>query len=341
MTQTSVFDRVAKNLSSFTKSEIKSEIKKDREWEKDDKYVDSCISDRLKRGIIIFDEHNEKYVFNKSAKKSFKSKGISDEEENEYLKIFFYNCDEIKSEFEKKYADFFKHPLIKMTDAFLIKSGVEELFDKLLNNSFDAATAQGAFNSRVDWTTSKTDANTLKVKAISKLKTRIKTYKSSCDYDKWHNNVCKELIAIYSGVKTHKKKHAAVSDAWTYGNSQKVLNLSIKYVVLITKKLKRICPTHKFIKVGEPFLEIINELHIPVDSYIIAAFQLWNKKHSIIYYPFATKWSKLNEEEYINYLPSLRSSICCPFAWETIVWPIAKILKLNNESSVRKYLKLI
>lgn len=89
--------------------------------------------------------------------------------------------------------------------------------------------------------------------------------KSSQDmFDKWHESTCKRLI-LFS------------TDILTYGQAQKWINMTLKYLSMFDHKQTE--------KVYEFF-------HVPIDNYIIKATN----------YKFTSAWSKINSyEEYIDF----------------------------------------
>lgn len=131
------------------------------------------------------------------------------------------------------------------------------------------------------------------------------------NYELWHQNTCKGLCEKYSKVS-----HEMVGTFFTYGNAQKWVNMSMKYIWLLGLLPSNIPKT---------------ALHIPVDSYIIDA--LWEDKP--IQFPLKENanrnykykkpsdhvegWSKWNEEQYCN---TLRKSISKTYTleWENRKW---------------------
>lgn len=85
---------------------------------------------------------------------------------------------------------------------------------------------------------------------------------SNDNYDGWHDKLCKGLEEEYKNVTDGKTKF------FTYGNAQKWVNMTIKYLCLIDALSdgfiyhKRLC-------------KFQSKFHIPVDSYIIKA--VWNQ----------------------------------------------------------------
>ena len=89
------------------------------------------------------------------------------------------------------------------------------------------ATNQGAFN-----TIEKSGYDEdVKAKAINYLSNAIKNIdKSDKSFNKWHKNTCKHLCAIFKNVIVSDKN----AKAFTIGNSQKFVNMTIKYLSILS-----------------------------------------------------------------------------------------------------------
>ena len=132
-------------------------------------------------------------------------------------------------------------------------------------------------------------------------------------FDKEHNRICEEIIKTYSEISE-----------FTYGQAQKWLNMTFKYVLLIEE---------------DSILK--SYLHIPVDSYIMQAVGSDNPKlkHCLKlecipqkngtvgkYIESSSKpWSKWDYEEYIAFQNCIRkaiseSSYSFPIEWENQAW---------------------
>lgn len=114
------------------------------------------------------------------------------------------------------------------------------------------------------------------------------------DFDAWHGEVCENIIKKYNGVAT-----------LTYGQAQKWVNMTIKYLYLLS---------------AESFEKEFSFLHIPIDRYVIdAAKKLGVKKPGVA-------WSALEEGQYKAYQQALRTAIqkedpnTAPLRWEFRSW---------------------
>lgn len=113
-------------------------------------------------------------------------------------------------------------------------------------------------------------------------------------FDSWHCKVCENMKNLYyeKGIKL------------TYGQAQKWINMTIKYLYLFG---------------GYTFDSVFEELHIPVDNYIFKAV----KEKLGIDNP-ENPWSKLNETEYLKYQNAIREELRekgkLPLRWEFENW---------------------
>lgn len=119
------------------------------------------------------------------------------------------------------------------------------------------------------------------------------------------------------------------NSCWTYGNSQKAVNLAVKYLVHIAKAAREIGTEDETSRIGEVFLAIEKDLDIPVDSRIIKASQSHNEKEAKkLILPLSSKngsgkvicWSKWEKSDYEAYSRSLHEAFERPFEWEERVW---------------------
>ena len=147
------------------------------------------------------------------------------------------------------------------------------------------------------------------------------------DYDIDHDSLCKQL-------KEASKKYCKVNkntknDGITYGQAQKWLNMTIKYMWLLG--------------IWESdFKNLIEVIHVPVDSYIIEAvweyksvdLPLKEKSNRKYHYTnpseYVKAWSQWNEYDYTNFQKSLREHLDVPpIEWEGPAW--IEIAKERNK----------
>lgn len=151
------------------------------------------------------------------------------------------------------------------------------------------------------------------------------------EFDSWHGKTCDRLIECYGGKLQDRKTKESTS--LTYGQAQKWLNMTLKYLWLLDRVgFIADDDIHQFIqKNGDLF-------HVPLDSYILryAAKQSKKKKESFDldnglkgfdckthWGDFNSTWSQITEaEKYLEYQQALRSAIQgkTPLEWELEHW---------------------
>lgn len=91
------------------------------------------------------------------------------------------------------------------------------------------------------------------------------------DFDKWHEDCCEKMIVVF-GEQT-----------FYYGQAQKWINMSLKYISMFE---------HKLIK------RVYEYCHVPIDNYILEALD----------YSFQVAWSRIdNYDEYLKFQQYFRN----------------------------------
>lgn len=158
--------------------------------------------------------------------------------------------------------DFLIHYFFK----FHINANVNEMLKKIVEQAYKDATIMGAYNAKISKKDCilKAKSDKCKEEAIEYLVQEIKDFNCNIDhYRDWHNEVCNKLVDMYKDIKKNDKS------LWTYGNSQKIVNMSIKYLLLVFSILCTIDKNHNIVLIAKQFEQIIEELDIPIDRYII------------------------------------------------------------------------
>lgn len=184
--------------------------------------------------------------------------------------------------------------------AFLLNA----YFGKIDNPAHTAANAAYLdLNRTIEFKKSETiseeDKIELRQKVVDTIIAFIKSIKSKDGinqdvFDNWHRDLCRKIIKNYSdkGIEFH------------YGQAQKWVNMTFKYLSVI-----QIASTSVYFKY----------LHAPIDSIVIdiASDDFHLKRPD-------TRWSRMDEQEYIDYQKRLRSVInknkLCPMLWEFRIW---------------------
>ena len=90
---------------------------------------------------------------------------------------------------------------------------------------------------------------------INKILEKEVPIKEQKDFDKWHEELCDKI-----------KEKFDSSLKFTYGNAQKWVNMTLKYLYLIDSICSEVCPDINYF---HSLQNISAYLHVPVDSYII------------------------------------------------------------------------
>lgn len=150
-------------------------------------------------------------------------------------------------------------------------------------------------------------------------------------YDCLHDSLCKQLIDDYSNIRISE---APDKQAFTYGNAQKWVNMSIKNLYVIRNLYGVLEKENEYAFVRD-FGEAIDTakffFHIPVDSFILQAVWDYLKAPIIVktnkdgkkgkYSSDKVKpWSTWDGEDYKLFLTFVIGLSDCPIDWEGPEW---------------------
>ncbi len=131
-----------------------------------------------------------------------------------------------------------------------------------VKKAYEDATQRGAYNTQLDNDEQKAASQKAKQKATACLKDGINKIlekevpiEEQKDFDLWHEELCDKI-----------KEKFDDSLPFTYGNAQKWVNMTLKYLYLIDCICSEVCPD---IDCFHSLQNISAYLHVPVDSYII------------------------------------------------------------------------
>lgn len=130
---------------------------------------------------------------------------------------------------------------------------------------------------------------------------------SQKDFDQKHKNLCEKIIETANFQKV-------LAADFTYGQAQKWLNMTLKYMLLMGFWNDKLQP-------------IIGFLHVPVDNYITTAAKK-NFGISIT----SKAWSKWDRDEYIDFQTRICNALDgveTPIEWENHTW--IKIAQNRNK----------
>ncbi|MBP0989664.1 MAG: hypothetical protein J5874_00585, partial [Oscillospiraceae bacterium] len=149
------------------------------------------------------------------------------------------------------------------------KDETDTVIKKIVSKAYNDAAGQRAFNALIGREEGelRKKADKAKKAAIDSVsnglkKINIENIDLKSKYKDWHKDLCNKVCELFenNGVKRNDEL------LWSYGNSQKIVNMSVKYIVTLTIILKNLKIEHEIItKIGDKFLDIIDQLDIPVD----------------------------------------------------------------------------
>ena len=157
--------------------------------------------------------------------------------------------------------------------------------------------------------------------------------KDTDQFDDWHKNTCQKIIEVAREFCESDKKNILEkiknpynneNEGFYYGQAQKWLNMTIKYMWITAKW-------------NEKINSKMDVLHVPVDGYIIEG--VWNRegwddvlkgilvngkeKKGKFSSDKVIPWSKWNEEQYTEFQKALRAKLkekTTPLEWEEQTW---------------------
>ncbi len=141
----------------------------------------------------------------------------------------------------------------------------------------------------------------VKNKTVSRLEQiafEVKYYRnldiSKTSYDKWHEELCDKIVDTY----------APAGIIFNYGQAQKWVNMTMKYLLLLRNRKAQSLEKH---------------FHIPIDSYIIEDVR------EDVYVDGIEPWSQMEKGKYIEYQGKLldyvkKKGYGSPLEWEAESW---------------------
>ena len=138
---------------------------------------------------------------------------------------------------------------------------LEKIIAVAMEKAYLDATRQGSFNTRVR---SEDRERIPKSSALNTLSELIQNTNTEDSYSQWHSIVCDRLVEIYGHILTSSNNPAP---AFTYGNAQKLVNMTIKDLYVIAKASPKDSVFNKWY--NEHLLRHESEFHIPIDNYVL------------------------------------------------------------------------
>lgn len=154
------------------------------------------------------------------------------------------------------------------------------------------------------------------------------------DYGRWHKDVCDKLRKEYN---TPSEKIFL-----TYGQAQKWINMTIKYIYYIFTEAREFLPENlKDEKFKKVLISFKDEYHMPIDSYILNTMA--NK--NISYIDPKEVWSNIDSYiDYCDYQTKIGDHLqeSSRLEWEMKEWlNLSEIVKENEFDSLLKKHELV
>lgn len=157
--------------------------------------------------------------------------------------------------------DFLLHYYFKITT----DSDYDEVFDLAIAKSYEDAVRQGAFNAII-LSTDKELIPSIKKTAFEEMLNILKKHLKKGKFENdWHEKWCKEIVDIFSPIKSKKG-----TVAFSYGNAQKWVNMTLKnmYIIAIAFKSSKENLDNGWYDV---IINNAEHFHIPLDNYVLEA----------------------------------------------------------------------
>lgn len=210
----------------------------------------------------------------------------------------------------------------------------KDVIDRCIELAYKDATNQGAFNAIKD----KGQYN--KEEAKNSISEWLEKGFSK-SFDERHNELCETLCSCYTKGDNEK------SPAFSYGNAQKWVNMTVKYLYIYRSLMLALDAENDFCSFYDEKLYPFEEyFHVPIDSFIMQA--IWPEdKEDTDWIPGKklpksgpgnysdskhTPWSKFSKEDYYSVQDHIKSiSGKSPMEWENPRWiQVARERKKNG-----------
>lgn len=175
---------------------------------------------------------------------------------------------------------------------------LDRILETCVGRAYSDATQQGAYNTLIpkgDIALKKASENA-KVAGGKELMKRILTLlRGEAEaFGIWHEETCGAVKGAYQNVRRNG------AELFSYGNAQKWVNMSLKYIYMLYWLYQAFSPECLFCKTyGSAIEKYAGEFHAPADSFIIEALRLKG----------VGAWSKWDEQEYSRYQELLNGTI--------------------------------
>ncbi len=221
-----------------------------------------------------------------------------------------------------------------------LNSSTYDIVNSAIDKAYLDAVQQGAYNTLVPDNMKNKSAE---IKDLAK--NQIFDFLSSVSIDDYrikHDTCCDNLVDLYSEIRN---KNNSELQAFTFGNAQKWVNMTTKYIYLICVVFSNITEQHPFKEsVYNKFIDLEDILEIPIDSFILE--KIWNDLPQVEL-PLRNShnrngkwsndkvipWSQWDRDMYVSFRNSFLKAVHNTIAWENTAWiEIAQKRKTGKEN---------
>ena len=225
--------------------------------------------------------------------------------------------------------------LVYFVFGFTLDENYDFIIDCIVEKAYKDATNQGAFNTKADSSMAqlakygnngKDGSKTILINRIMQLEDDIS------DFDGWHEETCDKLVEVYNDN--------GLEGVFTYGNAQKWVNMTLKYICLLNGISGDY--SKEFKEQTDKIMKYLSSFHVPIDSFIIDIMWYYkdirlpyksgveNRRSTNYAIPskYVKGWSNWEKPEYKKAIEDLRSIInkesseTEPIMWESEKWII-------------------
>ena len=181
----------------------------------------------------------------------------------------------------------------------------DKILDVAIDKAYNDATMQGAYNA-LNKSGETPDLSSIKNEMHKRIKKLLSPNPYFNDYSDWHKKICSYLTGAYENVKLDKTD----DHAFTYGNAQKWVNMTMKYLYILAEIFHEYVDKYAhecdFDQHFNRIQELYKDLHVPVDSYIIEA--VWDDSKQREGIPYKTDKLTKKTDDDGNRIPGAYSS---------------------------------
>lgn len=208
-----------------------------------------------------------------------------------------------------------------------LNSSTYDIVNSAIDKAYLDAVQQGAYNTLVPANMKDKSAE---IKDLAK--NQILEFLSSVSRDDYrikHDTCCDNLVDLYSEIRN---KNNSELQAFTFGNAQKWVNMTTKYIYLICVVFSNITEQHPFKEsIYSKYVDFEDILEIPIDSFILE--KIWNdfpqvelplrdnhNRNGKWSNDKVIPWSQWDKDMYVSFRNSFLQSVHNPIAWENTAW---------------------